>query len=38
VKLKVGHVFCQNFNPGTLTSGFCHVYTNVGCARPGFQK
>ena len=28
----------HRLNPGILTCGFCHVYTNVGCAWPGFQK
>jgi len=24
--------------PGLLSFDFCHVNTDVGCARPGFQK
>jgi len=28
----------QGFHPGLLSFNFCHVNTNVGSARPGFQK
>jgi len=27
-----------NSNPGLQLINFCHVNTNVGCARPGFHK
>jgi len=28
----------RSWPSGLLSLNFCHVNTNVGCARPGYQK